>query len=57
MTDSIFVSGHLIFYNLVVLTEISSLYTQQDSDNPSLKRDSDELYFKENVPLMHKLLD
>jgi len=43
-------SGHLIFYNLVVLTEISSLYTQQDSDNPSLKRDSDELYFKENVP-------
>ena len=39
-------AGHLIFYNLVVLTEISSLYTQQDSDNPALKRDSDELYFK-----------
>ena len=42
--------GHLVFYNLVVLTEISSLYTQQDSDNPALRRDSDELYFKENVP-------
>ena len=43
-------SGHLIFYNLVVLTEITSLYQQQDSDNPALRRDSDELYFKENVP-------
>ena len=42
--------GHLVLYNLVLLTEISSLYTQQDSDNPALKRDSDELYFKENVP-------
>ena len=43
-------TGHLVFYNLVVLTEISSLYTQQDSDNPALRRDSDELFFKENVP-------
>ena len=43
-------SGHLVFYNLVVLTDISSLYTQSDSDNPALRRDSDELYFKENVP-------
>ena len=24
--------------------------TQQDSDNPALRRDSDELFFKENVP-------
>ena len=43
-------SGHLVFYNLVVLTDIASLYTQTDSDNPALRRDSDELYFKENVP-------
>jgi len=42
--------GHLIFYNLVVLTEVKTLYDQVDADNPSLRRESAELYFKDNVP-------
>ena len=42
--------GHLIFYNLVVLTEVKTLYEQTDPDNPALRRESAELYFKENVP-------
>ena len=29
--------GHLIFYNLVVLTDIPSLYQQQDPANPALR--------------------
>merc|ERR1719244_159843 len=42
--------GHVIFYNLVVLTEVKTLYEQQDPPNPALRRESAELYFKENVP-------
>jgi len=42
--------GHLIFYNIVVFTEVKTLYEQIDSINPALKRESAELYFKENVP-------
>ena len=42
--------GHIIFYNLVVLTDLKSLYEQEDPINPALKRESAELYFKENVP-------
>jgi len=42
--------GHIIFYNLVVLTDLTSLYQQEDPANPALKRESAELYFKENVP-------
>jgi len=42
--------GHIIFYNLVVLTDLKSLYEQEDPDNQALKRESAELFFKENVP-------
>jgi len=42
--------GHVIFYNIVVFTEVKTLYDQQDPSNLALKRDSAELYFKENVP-------
>jgi len=43
-------SGHIIFYNIVVYTEVKSLYEQEDPSNPALRRESAELYFKENVP-------
>lgn len=42
--------GHLIYYNLVVLTEVKTLYDQEDPTNSALRRESAELYFKENVP-------
>jgi len=42
--------GHIIFYNLVVLTDLKSLYEQEDPTNQALKRESAELFFKENVP-------
>jgi len=42
--------GHIIFYNLVVLTDVKSLYEQEDPTNQALRRESAELYFKENVP-------
>lgn len=42
--------GHLIIYTLVVPTDVKTLYELVDPPNPSLRRESDELFVKEMIP-------
>ncbi|KRT84788.1 hypothetical protein AMK59_2574 [Oryctes borbonicus] len=42
--------GHLLFYNVDVVSDQKGLYIQMDSPHSNLRRDSAELFIKETIP-------